>query len=109
MALGGFSGCFDALVVAVDPLRDCVEHGDEGRQKLRGLVLDSWWDLVVLGSCDEAVAFELAQLAGERGRGDGAESLDEFVEACFAVVSETVQDRQLPATTDQVSKGRNRA
>jgi hypothetical protein len=109
VALRGCSGCFDAVEVGVDPLRDCVKHRDECCQELRGLVLDSWRDLVVLGSCDEAVAFEVAQLAGERGRGDGAESLDEFVETCFAVVFEAVQDRQLPATTDQVGERRNRA
>jgi hypothetical protein len=105
LTLRGCSRCFDVVIVAVDPLGDCVEHGDECRQKICGFVFDSWRDLVVLGSCDEAVSFKLAQLTGERGWGDGTESMDEFVEACFAVVLEAVQDRQLPTTTDQVSEG----
>ncbi len=91
-------------VVTVDPLCDCVEDRDEGRQKLRGLIFNSWRDLAVLGSRDEAVTFKLAQLTGERGWSDRAESFHEFVETCFAVVFEAVQDRKFPATTDQVSE-----
>ncbi len=68
------------------------------------VIFDPRWDFVELGSGDQAISFELSKLASECCWRDRTHPVGELVETSLAVATETVEDSDLPATTDHAGE-----